>query len=62
MKMDASFETGKYPGYTLAQLISFVESGEGNEKMVDEICRRKKVASGDKSVMTSGEKLRFSAV
>ncbi len=36
-----SKQTRKYPGYTLAQLESFVAEGKGNPVMVQEIADRK---------------------
>lgn len=55
---DAAFRTGKYPAYTTAQLEGFIAAGEGHPAMIGEIERRAKVAAGDVSVMTPGERLR----
>lgn len=60
---DAAFKTGKYPGYSTAQLREFV--AEQNDRspgitvaMQAEIARREAVAAGDTSQMTPGERLR----
>jgi hypothetical protein len=56
---DAAFPTAKYPAYTTAQLESFVAAGNANAAaMSAEIARRARVAAGDRSVMTAGERLR----
>lgn len=54
----STFNTAPYPAYTTAQLQAAVDAGRGNEKMVGEIARRAKVAAGDLSVATPGERLR----
>ena len=54
----AAFNTAPYTAYTTAQLNAAVAEGRGNEKMVGEIARRAKVAEGDLSVATPGERLR----
>ena len=46
-----------YLGNTLAQLRTAVAEGRGNEKMIGEITRRERVAAGDVSAMTAGERL-----
>lgn len=66
---DAAFRSAKYPGYTTAQLKQVLIDSKGGDvrgitedhrfEMADEIARRSKVADGDVSVMTSGERLRF---
>lgn len=56
---DAAFKTGKYPAYTTPQLMVAIKSGQGNDAMVAEVERRQKVAAGDWSVMTDGERLRY---
>jgi hypothetical protein len=58
---DAAFKTGAYPGYTTDQLRKMMETShlEVKMRMSDEILRRERVAAGDVSVMTPGERLRF---
>lgn len=56
--MDAAFKSAPYPAYTTAQLQAAVESGNGNDVMVQEIARRAAVAAGDVSRMTQAERLR----
>lgn len=53
-----TFNTAPYTAYTTAQLNAAVAEGRGNEKMVGEIARRTKVAEGDFTVATPGERLR----
>lgn len=59
---DAAFKTAKFPGYTTAQLKEFIADPEADmirrELMQFEVDRRVKVAAGDWSVMTDGERLR----
>ena len=60
---DSAFQTGAYPGFTLAELEAKVDRAEVNGQtapaaMVAEIARRKRVRAGDRSVMTPGERLR----
>ena len=58
---DAAFATAAYPAYTTAQLEAAMERGVDDvtkTKMVAEISRRARVADGDRSVMTPGERLR----
>lgn len=60
---DAAFKTGAYPAYTIDELKAFV--AEGREPsiaaaMTAEIARRDRVAAGDVSAMTPGERLRHS--
>lgn len=58
---DAAFATAAYPGYTLAELVAFVVEGRDTTgKMLAEIARRERVAKGDVSAMTPGERLRAS--
>ena len=54
----STFNTAPYAAYTTAQLKAAVAEGRGTEKMAGEIARRAKVASGDYSVATPGERLR----
>ena len=54
----AAFNTAPYAAYTTAQLAAAVSEGRGTDKMVGEIARRAKVAAGDYSVATPGERLR----
>ena len=57
---DAAFPTAKYPAYTTAQLTGFIAEGaDTTGAMADEINRRAKAATGDFSVMTPGERLRW---
>ncbi len=67
---DAAFKTAKYPGYTTAELQAFIADYDSSTAvdqvrapqaiadMKAEIERRAKVAAGDVSVMTDGERLR----
>ena len=59
---DAAFKSAPFAAYTSAELRAAVERGENSAdaraKMVMEIARREKVAAGDVSVMTPGERLR----
>lgn len=72
--MDAAFKTAAFPGFTTQKLRERVAGWEVNnaaaraaglhagvdiyERMRSEIERREKVAAGDVSVMTPGERLR----
>jgi len=65
--MDAAFPTGAYPAYTVAELKLMVllhEEGRVTQPakalgiIKGEITRRDRVAAGDVSVMTPGERLR----
>lgn len=57
---DAAFKTAPFPAYTTAQLTEWAPSRpEGVRRQMEaEIARRAKVAAGDWSVMTAGERLR----
>lgn len=63
---DAAFKTAPFASYTTRQLQEFIDTTvpctddqyEKNEAMEREIVRRAKVAAGDVSVMTDGERLR----
>lgn len=57
--MDSAFEAGKYPGYTLEQLRSWVAEGRGNDVVLAEIDRRERAAAGDVEAMTPGERLQW---
>lgn len=58
---DAAFKTAAYPAYTTAELRDYVSGGfDYNGSAKAEIDRRAKVAAGDVSVMTPGERLRYS--
>ena len=65
---DAAFKTAAFPGYTTAQLRAFIDKEHAFEThmeddkyyaMCAELERRERVAGGDVSVMTDGERLRF---
>lgn len=57
--MDSAFATAPYSGYTTDQLRQMVSRPSANAaKMWAEIERRERVAAGDVSVMTPGERLR----
>lgn len=61
--MDAAFKTAPYPSYTTMQLQIFIKephqlNAATVAKMQAEVDRRAKVAAGDVSVMTPGERLR----
>lgn len=66
---DAAFKTAAFPAYTTAALKDRLAGTDGNPlplaeetaaKMRAEIARREKVAAGDVSVMSAGERLRHS--
>lgn len=62
---DAAFATAAYPAYTSAELERSIKenpllSDAQRDKMKAELERREKVANGDVSVMTAGERLRRS--
>lgn len=57
--MDSAFPTADYPGYTTNELREFLRKKPDNAKMSAEIERRERVAQGDVSVMTPGERLRY---
>ncbi len=66
---DAAFKSAPYPGLTLEQLraaaakhddANTAQSAQTFRKMSAEIERRERVAAGDRSVMTDGERLRHS--
>ena len=57
--MDSAFATAAYPGYTTDELRQMVSRPSANARaMWAEIERRERVAAGDVSVMTPGERLR----
>lgn len=62
--MDNAFPTAAYPSLTSANLAAARERAADRgdtatvEKMTAELGRRIKVAAGDRSVMTPGERLR----
>lgn len=57
---DAAFTTARYPGHSTDELKAAIEAGrDENGWMAEEIARREKVAAGDVSVMTPGERLRY---
>ncbi|RUU95885.1 hypothetical protein EOB36_31380 [Mesorhizobium sp. M6A.T.Cr.TU.017.01.1.1] len=55
---DSAFKTAAYPGYSTGQLRDMVLN-KRNDMMEAEIARRERVAAGDITVMTDGERLRF---
>lgn len=60
---DAAFKTGAYPAYTIDELKAFVAQVREPSiaaVMTAEIARRERVAAGDISAMTPGERLRHS--
>lgn len=64
---DAAFKTGALPAYTTFELRKFLAKRDGKPlsedaaaKMRAEIDRRERVSAGDVSVMTPGERLRYS--
>jgi redox-sensitive bicupin YhaK (pirin superfamily) len=58
---DAAFKTARYPAYSNTELETFIASGRDEfGYMADELGRRKRVAAGDMSSMTAGERLRYS--
>jgi hypothetical protein len=71
---DAAFKSAPYPGHTSSELRAFIAKAHGDaaalgvdmseriSKMNDELNRRVKVASGDRSVMTDGERLQWARV
>ncbi len=56
--MDSAFKSAPYAGCMTRQLQEAIDNGTGNPAMTAEIIRRGKVAAGDVSVMTDGERLR----
>lgn len=60
---DAAFKTAAFPGFTTAQLRAALDDGGrdriSRNKIETEIARRDRVAAGDVSMMTDGERLRF---
>lgn len=64
---DAAFKTAAYPAYSTNELREWLRrphSGMTEEvttRVYREVERREKVAAGDVSVMTDGEKLRYHA-
>lgn len=59
---DAAFKTALYPGYTTQQLREWAPSRpEGVRRQMEaEIARRERRDAVDVSVMTDGERLRYS--
>ena len=56
---DAAFKSAPFAAYTSAELQAAINRGEDPRlAMRFEIARREKVAAGDVSVMTPGERLR----
>ena len=55
--------TGSFPGFTTKELVARLKADDLPEatanKMALEVLRRARVAEGDVSVMTPGERLRF---
>jgi len=56
---DSAFPTGRFPGYTVAELEAAIAAGRGGADMLVEIERRNRAAAGDISMMTPSERLRF---
>jgi hypothetical protein len=59
--MDSAFPSAPFASFSTAELVRYVGSGIETpiaKRMRDEIARREKVAAGDVSVMTPGERLR----
>lgn len=56
--MDSAFKTAPYPGYTTQELRDMLRTRPCCAPIMDEIHRREKVAAGDMSVATPGERLR----
>jgi sporulation-control protein spo0M len=57
--MDSAFATAAYSGYTTDELRQMVSRPSANARaMWAEIDRRERVANGDVSAMTAGERLR----
>lgn len=58
--MDSAFKTAAYSGYTTDQLRQMVSRPSASARaMWAEIDRRERVAAGDVSVMTAGERLAY---
>lgn len=57
---DAAFKSAPYAGYTTTELSDATRNGETAtaDKMRQEIARRERVASGDMTDATPGERLR----
>lgn len=58
--MDAAFASRPFPSATTAELQAAIDKAGNNPdpRMVVEVERRKKVAAGDTTLMTPGERLR----
>jgi hypothetical protein len=54
-----TFNSAPYPGYTSAELIDAAFLSPFGAEMRAEVARREKVAAGDLSVATAGERLRI---
>ena len=49
-----------FPAYTVAELEAFILAGrDGDGKMTAEVARRAKVAAGDMTLATGGERIRY---
>lgn len=59
--MDSAFKSAKFAGYTTDELKAFLAGNplpSAIDNMRAELTRREKVAAGDMSVATDGERLR----
>lgn len=62
---DSAFKSASFPGYTTKELqrwlvdVEVELDDESYLKVVAEVERRAKIAEGDVSVMTQGERLRY---
>ena len=56
--MDSAFAPAAYPAYTTDDLRHMLRTRPGCAPIMNEIYRRERVAAGDVSVMTAGERLR----
>lgn len=60
---DTAFKTAPFPGFTSAQLRAALDDGGrdriSRDKIETELARRDRIAAGDVSMMTPGERLRF---
>ena len=57
--MDSAFPTAAYPGYTTDDLRHMLRTRPGCAPIMNEVYRRERVAAGDMSVATPGERLAY---
>ena len=57
--MDSAFAHAAYPGYTTDDLRHMLRTRPGCAPIMNEVYRRERVAAGDMSVATPGERLAY---